>query len=119
MTDRQELKKLLSRDRHQVYTVLRGVSRSSMTRWLDLFVIIKNEPYRITYSVANILDWKYSRKREAIIVNGCGMDMGFHTVYSLSRVLYPKGFKVNGIGRNGDTSGWDKDGGYKLKQRWL
>ena len=47
------------------------------------------------------------------------MDMGFALVYELSRELYPKGFKVAGVGRNGDTSGHDKDGGYALKQRWL
>ena|ERR1035437_1828097 len=50
---------------------------------------------------------------------GCGMDMGFHLVYNLGRTLFPEGFKVEGRGRNGDASGWDKDGGYALKQRWI
>ena len=54
-----------------------------------------------------------------LVVGGCGMDMGFHVVYSLGRVLWPKGFKVNGIGRNGDISGHDKDGGYRLVHQWL
>jgi hypothetical protein len=32
-------------------------------------------------------------------------------------VAHSQGYK--GIGRNGDTSGWDNDGGYALKQEWL
>lgn len=47
------------------------------------------------------------------------MDMGFSVVYNLSSALFPDGFKTTGFGRNGDTSGWDKDGGYKLKQEWI
>jgi hypothetical protein len=84
-------------------------------------------------------------KREGLIVGGCGMDMGFQLVYELSSVLFPDGFGVEGTypngsqgrptspaqaagavkigakfyGRNGDTSGWDLDGGYALAQRWL
>ena len=33
----------------------------------------------------------YNRKAEAIRVGGCGMDMGFHVVYNLSRALYRDG----------------------------
>jgi hypothetical protein len=80
-------------------------------------------------------------------VSGCGMDMCFNTVYNLGRVLFPDGFgvachcegttekvrpesreeataMVDGLkhkfrGRNGDTSGWDNDGGYALNKRDL
>ena len=31
--------------------------------------------------------------------------------------MVAKGWKFHG--RNGDPSGWDDDGGYALKQRWL
>jgi hypothetical protein len=27
--------------------------------------------------------------------------------------------KYEGIGRNGNTSGWDDDGGYSLKHQWI
>ena len=73
------------------------------------------------HSVALALDYKRdnARGRDGIKIGGCGMDMGFAIVYALGRKLFPEGFKVNGRGRNGDTSGWDNDGGYALKHRWL
>lgn len=79
-------------------------------------------------------------------VSGCGMDMCFATVYNLGRVLFPEGFGEEGThpttgakvrpgcrenaagavdlgyqfrGRNGDTSGWDNDGGYALNKKDL
>ena len=36
--------------------------------------------------VATLLDRKY--KNDAVVVGGCGMDMGFHLVYTLSYVLF-------------------------------
>lgn len=82
-----------------IYTIVRSVARSGMSRKMDLYVIRDNTPRRITFSVAKALGWRYDMNAEALHVDGCGMDMGFHTVYSLSQVLY------------GD--------GYKLTQRWL
>jgi hypothetical protein len=36
--------------------------------------------------------------REGIIMGGCGMDMGFHLVYSLSSILYRNGYRCLGKG---------------------
>ena len=103
----------------RVYTILRHRSASGMTRWLDLYIIKNNEPRRITWLAAAALGYTYDFKREALKVGGCGMDMGFHVVYCLGRRLFPDGFAVEGTGRNGDTSGWDKDGGYALNHEWM
>lgn len=70
-----------------VYTVLRSVSDSGMSRTLDLYVVIHHEIVRITWSVAQALEWTYDRRKEALRVRGCGMDMGHHVVCSLSRVI--------------------------------
>lgn len=113
-----ELRKLL-KPGDTVYCVLRRVSKSGMSRIIDFFVIRKNELQRIAMPMANILDLKWSKDHDGLRVDGCGMDMGFHCVYSLSRALFPNGFKVKGRGRNGDTSGEDRDGGYALNHRWL
>lgn len=75
-----------------VYTVLRSVSRSGMSRDIDLYVIENGEPHRITFHAARACGFTYSRKTEALRVGGCGMDMGFHVVSTLSHVLYPDGF---------------------------
>lgn len=102
-----------------VYTILRHVSASGMSRRISIIVIKDNEPLMIDYLVSKILDLKRTPRAEGVQISGAGMDMGFEIVYSLGRALFPDGFKVEGRGRNGDTSGWDKDGGYSLKHRWL
>lgn len=128
-----------------VYTTLKHVSRSGMLRSIDVHIIRDNEPQWIARRVATAIDFSFDDRRECIKVQGCGMDMGFEVVYNLGRVLFPDGFWVKGklplgrevrptsrenaakavergaefYGSNGDKSGWDNDGGYALKQRWM
>ncbi len=129
-----------------VHTILRHVSRSGMQRTIGL-VIAKKDGTMIhpNWHVANVTGYSLDPKREGLKIGGCGMDMGFALVYDLSRRLFPDGFGIEGEGprgnkitprsrehasdlvaagvkfhgRNGDTSGWDDDGGYALKHRWL
>jgi hypothetical protein len=87
-----------------VYTVLRHVSQSGMSRDISLKTVENGELRDITYTVAIALGEKPKDKngQRVIRVNGCGMDMGFHLVYSLSSVLY----------NNEDRAG------YRLSQEW-
>ena len=95
------------------------------------------------WNAAKALGYTMDRDREGLRVSGCGMDMGFHVVYSLSRVLYPDGFECIGEGcpsndhSNGDrdytphlnggkaphepgyVAHWHSNGGYALRQRWV
>lgn len=129
-----------------VHTVLRHVSRSGMSR--SISAIIYDEEgnnYNIDYLVSSLLGRPVDIKRGGVKIGGCGMDMGFALVYSLSTRLWPDGCGVKGemplgheirpktreqaaeavkrgakfCGRNGDTSGWENNGGYALKQMWL
>lgn len=109
-----------------VHTILRHRARSGMFRVISLFITdtdYKGKTYIrcIDGDVCTILDRTYNRTHDGIPTGGCGMDMGYHLVYTLSRYLFPEGFKVpkGQHGRNGDTSGHDKDGGYALNHRWL
>lgn len=109
-----------------VTTILRHHGRSGMYRVISLAVIDKDHQGKtyircIDGDVCTIQGRTYNRTHGGIPVSGCGMDMGFALVYSLSRALFPEGFKVpkGQHGRNGDTSGHDKDGGYALLHRWL
>ena len=88
-----------------VYTVLRSVSASGMSRKLDLYVIRDNEPSRITWHVCRlgVAGMSYDLRAEAARIAGAGMDMGFHAVYSLSSVLHVPADQA----------------GYKLHQRWM
>lgn len=84
-----------------VYCVLRHVSSSGMQRRISLFVIVDNKPCQIDGWVSDLLGYKHSDKG-GIVVNGCGMDMGFHLVYSLASSLH-----------TGERAG------YSLKSEWL
>ena len=93
-----------------VYTDLKHVSRSGMYRRLAVYVIRDNEPRWLTYWVASALGWRFDKKHETLGVSGCGMDMGFHTVYSLSAALFPDGFGCIGQGcPANDHSNGDRD----------
>lgn len=87
----------------EILTIVRHVSRSGMSRNISLKYVKNGELVDITYNAALVLDWplvdgwNYSVK-----VGGCGMDMGFHTVYSLSGRLY----------------GYQERNAYRLRHRW-
>jgi hypothetical protein len=64
----------------------KSVSRSGMYRHLKVAVMTKDGLTEITWGVALILGWKY-HDDETIGVSGCGMDMHFHTIYSLVETI--------------------------------
>ena len=108
-----------------VYTIMRHRAPSGMSRRFSLVMIDTDhdgKPYirDISYTVAEACGRRINGDHE-ITVGGCGMDMGFHLVYTLGRALYPEGFKLpkGKSGRNGDKSGFDTDGGYALNKRSL
>lgn len=92
-------------ERATVYTILRRVSSSGMTRHISLKIAQGGEIYDITYNAALALGEKLHDVNgfNTIKVNGAGMDMGFHLVYSLSSVLF---------------HGQER-AGYKIAQRWM
>lgn len=108
-----------------VYTAIRHVAASGMTRWIRVYLIKNNAPRDISYTVADVLGWKFDEKYDAVKVGGCGMDMGFHLVYTLSRILFPDGFDCIGDGCQGSDhfnqveTSHHNDGGYALKQKWM
>lgn len=114
VTDKELSKeRLLSeylKDTKTVYTVLRGASSSGLTQYVSLMVPGldhegKPDLYNITWHASNVLGDKLHDKNghRVIKVQGGGMDLGFHLVYSLSSVLY---------------AGQDR-AGYVLSHRWL
>lgn len=71
-----------------VYTVVKHVSASGLTRWIAMYVVRDGRPVRIAYRAATAMGWTYSDDYEAVKVEGVGMDMGFKLVYELSYVLF-------------------------------
>lgn len=126
-----------------VYTNVTHVARSGMSRRIRCYISDQDGIHDITWAVARVIEEPMND--QGLNIGGCGMDMCFHTVYSLSYKLFPDGFGILGKGphghevrprsemeaakayakgvkfrgRNGDTSGWDRDGGYALNKRDL
>ena len=74
-----------------LYTVLRHVSRSGMSRSISCIVHTPEGPVDMSWAVARALGWSFDRRNDGVKVSGCGMDMGFHLVYSLSYTLFKNG----------------------------
>jgi len=100
---KKEARKLLRQAHYTVYSIVRHVAPSGMSRVIDFFVIVDNKPRNIIYYMENILDYKYDKNYSGVKVDGCGMDMCFHLVYSLSRSLYKS------------APNHENDGGYRLR----
>ena len=105
-----------------VYATVTHVSRSGMMRHIKLYIVYKGEIINISWHAAQLLDWTLVKGEHALKVGGCGMDMCFHTVYSLGRRLFPKGFTPakagKKYGRNGSpATAADNDGGYALNYK--
>ncbi len=135
MAEQQEAQRMLREEfppGSTACTVLRHVSRSGMSRSIS---VVNGQSEDITWMVARALGERIDPKNGGIKVAGCGMDMGFHLVYGMSRTIYPNGFDCIGDGE-GFRSGWcpsndhsngdrdysphnHADGGYAVSQRWL
>lgn len=123
-----------------VHTILRHVSRSGMFRRISLVYNMED----ITWEVARLMEEPIKQRGgyvqdAGIGTPGCGMDMGFHLVSNMSRILFPDGFGCLGHRKshncpandhcNGDrdytphttkTPHWHTNAGdYAISQRWL
>ena len=111
-----------------VYTILRHVSRSGVSRVIDLLVMSEGSPRSISGYAAEVCNNKLDRDRWGVKISGAGMDMGFALVYELSYNLFRDGFTCIGEDcpandhLNGDrdySPHPHSDPGYALKQRWI
>lgn len=88
---RQSLAEMFAKqDRPTVFTFLRHVSGSGMSRDITLKVVDGGTLRDITYTAAVAMG-EPCRDRHGwnvIRVHGCGMDMGFSLVYNLSHAVY-------------------------------
>lgn len=77
-----------------VYATVRTVSRSGMSRRIDLYTICGDSPAdggkpwlaRLSGFAARALGWPCND--DGVRVDGCGMDMRFHLVDCLSHALF-------------------------------
>lgn len=87
------------------------VARSGMSRSIVPMLVVDGEPMIVSGRAAVVLGWPTSRAGSGVRVDGCGVDMGFHLVYTLSHLLYE--------GHRPDWLAGDESAGYELAYRWL
>lgn len=130
-----------------LHTILRHVSQSGMSRSISVIKVEKDgSMFNIDYLIARAGLFSFDDRHDGLKVGGAGMDMGFHIVYSLSRAVFPDGFKCTGHdgtkraprcpsndhsnyyaetrGQGNPEPNYKKgkhhrDGGYAISQRWL
>jgi hypothetical protein len=71
-----------------LYTTLVSVSRSGMQRRIKLLVVNpEGQIQNVSGWAADALGWRQDDESMSVVVDGAGMDMGFHLVDTLGRVL--------------------------------
>ena len=106
-----------------LYTVIRSVAKSGMSRTLDVYAIQDGAPRYLSGYVATILG--LTRTDNGLRIGGCGFDAGFHVVQNLS-------YAIHGMESTGDDAmAAQKRGtpfsprpdayraGYSLRHEWL
>jgi hypothetical protein len=81
-----------------VYCNLKHVSSSGMMRVISFHVIEDGRIRQINSLIARAGIEPWHPKHDGLKVVGCGMDMGFAVVNTLSHYLYPDGFECIGAG---------------------
>jgi len=95
----ESLKEFINKSDGTIYTYVQYVNTMGTSRRVVVFVVNDGKIVNISYYVAKYLGLRYNRDWGAVVVSGCGEDVGFKVVHELSYSLF------------GD--------GYKLKQKWL
>ena len=126
------LRKMGVKPGETVYTNVTHVARSGMSRHIRCYFVTRNTSTSrdgrkgishgitdITGLVSNACGFTRSRgSRWDLAIGGAGMDMCFHVVYTLGRVLFPKGgelrYTCGSRARQEASKGRENDGGYLL-----
>lgn len=113
----------------KVYTVVRHVSSSGMTRHISCLVatVEDGKPAidEITWYVCRALGYRRHDRNGGAIVGGCGMDMGYHLVHSLSYALHgmdtvgKKAKEASEAGRPFRARRGNYRAGYSLNHEWI
>lgn len=85
-----------------LYTILRSVSASGMSRVISVVTVEDGEIRDLDFLISKLGVYKrtpLNAPRDGLKVSGAGMDMGFAVVYDVAMTVF--------------------NDGYALKQRWL
>lgn len=97
-----------------LYTIVRHRAASGMSRHIGLVIIgdgkLRSPILHPNVLVGRVLGLRMNKNGDALVVGGCGMDMGFHVVSNLSARMFPEGFGCVGRGcPSNDHSNGDRN----------
>ncbi len=95
-----------------IYTIVHHVSASGMFRHIEMFRIEDDVKIPIRFLTEEFFNYHINRKTDFYGVGGCGMDMGFAIVNSLS-------YLVSNFQKNSDEFLGTEQDGYYFTQRWF
>ena len=72
-----------------------NVTRSGMGRTIKVLAVGRYGITNVSADVARVVGWRIDTDRVGVYVEGCGMDMCFYLVYTLSRTLYDDGYALS------------------------
>lgn len=78
----------------EIYALIRKVSPSGMSRNITFLISRDGKIIDISFEIGKILGYTMDKGNFSLKVNGAGMDMCFHVVYTLSDKLYGDGYKI-------------------------
>lgn len=71
-----------------IFSYVRSVSPSGMSRQIKFFIAKDSEIYDITRDIALITSNLFKRDNWTLSISGCGMDMCFAVVYDLASIIF-------------------------------
>lgn len=79
----------------RIYTIVRSVSQSGMSRHISALVIKDGELRDITHLLERAGFGKHRAGKPGLYITGVNMDMCFKLVYDVSRTLYDDGDAIS------------------------
>lgn len=76
-----------------LYTTIKHVSRGGMSREISVYVVHNERIRNINYYVGEVLGLRIGN-HNGLVVKGCGMDMGYAIVSSVSEILYADNYAL-------------------------
>lgn len=77
-----------------VYTIVRNVSASGMSRRISVFMVEDGEIRDLDFLLVKAGIAKRRGNSEGLFIQGAGMDMCFALVYDLARTLHEDGYAL-------------------------
>lgn len=78
----------------KIYTLIRSVSSSGISRRISVFAIIDGELIDLDWHIERAGIAKRRANKSGLYIQGCGMDMCFALTYDIAQTLHGDGYSI-------------------------